>query len=68
MAVCERCGVEFKLSNAKKSIGKKYGAGAYDEFIEPWVLCADCASDEIGTYDAYGEELMELMGDSWDED
>ena len=68
MATCERCGTEFNLASAKMRIGHRYEAGAYDDLLDGETLCFDCAWDEIGTYEAAGNDLAELMGDSWDDD
>lgn len=68
MAKCVRCGCEFDVSSARRSIGRSYGAGTYDDYYPDGDVCASCAAIEVSTDVATGEELMELMGDSWDDD
>ena len=68
MAVCSRCGREFDLSFARRSIGRKYGAGQYDDSFEDGDVCDLCASEEIGAYMSAGAEIIELMGSGWDPD
>ena len=68
MAICSRCGEEFDLTYAKKSMGKMYGAGIYDDYYPNGDVCRACALQEIGADYATGAELMDLMGDRWDDD
>lgn len=67
MARCERCGVEFDLGDAKRYIGRRYGAGTYDDYYSDEYVCEDCAIEEISCDYATGREIQELMGDDWDD-
>ncbi len=66
MPTCSRCGCEFDLSTARRSIGQRYGAGSYDDSFPDGDVCEDCAADEIGSDMAAGAELMDLMDWEWD--
>lgn len=66
MATCSRCGDEFNVSTARRSIGQKYGAGSYDDFFPDGDVCEDCADLELGSAEAEGAEVMDLMGWEWD--
>lgn len=60
MATCSRCGCEFDLSFAKRSIGQRYGAGTYDNYYPDEEVCDSCAIEQIGTDFAAGEETLRL--------
>ena len=68
MAKCVRCGCEFDVSSARRSIGRSYGAGTYDDYYPNGDVCVSCATMEVSADVGTGEEIMELMGDSWDDD
>ncbi len=68
MAICSRCGNEFDLSYARRSIGQGYGAGTYNDYYPDGDVCEDCAVEEISCDYATGAEIKELMGTSWDDD
>jgi len=68
MAKCERCGEEFDLSFAKRSIGRSYGAGIYNNYYPDGDVCTDCATEQVSADYATGMEIKKLMGDSWDDD
>lgn len=67
MAVCKRCGCEFDLTYAKRSIGQQYGAGTYDDYYPEGGVCNRCAGMQISADVGAGEELPELMGSGWDD-
>lgn len=66
MPKCVRCGCEFDLTSARRSIGRSYGAGTYDEFYPDGNVCSSCAIMQVSADVGEGEELSELMGD-WDD-
>lgn len=68
MANCYFCGSEFDVSYVRQVIGIRYGAGTYDEYYPDGDVCLDCATGEIGADHAAGEEIIELMGPSFDWD
>ena len=68
MAECVRCGAEFDVSDARRRIGRYYGAGIYNDYYPGGDVCEDCAIDEVGADFATGAEIKELMGSSWDDD
>ena len=68
MAICSQCGEEFDVSYARRSIGRRYGAGVYDSYYPDGDVCEHCAFETIGADAATGEELKELMGSSWYDD
>ncbi len=68
MARCVRCGEEFNLSTAKRSIGCRYGAGTYDDYYPDGDVCEDCAIEEVSADYATGEGLKDLMGTLWEDD
>lgn len=49
-----------------QGIGQKYGAGSYDDFFPDGGVCWDCADLELGSAEAGGAEVMDLMGWEWD--
>ena len=67
MSICSRCGEEFDLTYAKKSMGRMYGAGVYDDYYPEEDVCRSCALEEISADYATGAELMELMQGHWDD-
>jgi hypothetical protein len=68
MAVCKFCGCEFDVSDVRRSIGRRYGAGVYNDYYPDGDVCESCAVEEIGCDYATGAEIKELMGiDSWDD-
>ena len=59
MAVCERCGDEFNVSEVRRRINRKHGAGTYDDCYEGrvWFECADYElSCGDSTYDTMLED------------
>ena len=68
MATCCFCGKEFDPSYARRSMGKRFGAGIYNEYFPEGDVCENCAFEQIGTDYAEGAEIAELMGDSWWDD
>ncbi len=69
MATCSVCGSEFDVSTARRSIGRKYGAGEYDDFFPEGDVCIDCANDLFGEWQAAANELRDLMGpENWYDD
>jgi len=65
---CSRCGCDFDITRARKSLSRKYYAGVYNDCYPDGDVCENCASEEIGADYATGLELQELMGSSWDDD
>lgn len=68
MATCSCCGTEFDVSYARRFIGRRYGAGTYNEFFPNGDVCEDCAIGPISEVVATADELKELMGSSWYDD
>lgn len=68
MPICSRCGTDFSLSTARRSIGQSYGAGTYNDYYPEGDVCENCALEQISADDAAGAELKELMGSAWDDD
>ena len=68
MAICSICGREFDVSTARRSIGRSYGAGTYNDYYPNGDVCEYCATEEVSADYAAGGELKELMGDSWWDD
>lgn len=68
MAKCSYCGAEFDPSDARRIIGRRFGAGTYNEYYPDADVCEDCAYSEVGADWATGEELKSLMGDQWYDD
>ena len=67
MAVCKFCGCEFDLSDARRIIGRRYGAGTYNDQYPDGDVCEDCAEDELGAAIGTWNEMRTLPGD-WDDD
>lgn len=65
--ICSCCGKTFDLTSARRKIGRYYGAGTYNDYYPNGDICTDCAIAEISCDVATGEEIAELMGDSWDD-
>lgn len=68
MRICSRCGNEFDLFNAKRILGREYGAGVYDRYYDNGDICESCARMEISADAGAGEEDIENMGFGWDWD
>lgn len=68
MRICTRCEDEFDLSSAKRSLGRSYYAGVYDDYYPDGDVCKECAIEEISADYATGAETSELMGTSWYDD
>lgn len=66
MATCSRCGNEFNVSTARRSIGQQYGSGAYDDYFPDGDVCEKCAADELADAAAAGADFMDEMGWEWD--
>ena len=67
MAVCVECGREFDVTYARRSIGRSYGAGLYNDYFPDGDVCEECAAEVISADCAAGEEIREMMGDEWDD-
>lgn len=64
---CERCGNEFELGDARRIIGRRFGAGCYNDFFPDGNVCEDCAREELGTAEAEGAEIMSCRPyEDWD--
>lgn len=68
MAICSRCGREFDVSDARRSIGRTYGAGTYNDYYPEADVCEYCAVEEVSCDYNEGAELKRLMGTGWDDD
>lgn len=68
MATCSRCGREFDLSTARRSIGRSYGAGIYNDYYPDGDVCENCAVEQVSADYNTGQELKRLMGSGWDDD
>lgn len=68
MPKCIRCKKEFDLSYARRSMGRIYGAGTYNDYYPEGNVCEDCATEEISADCNEGADIIELMGTGWDED
>ena len=68
MAVCKFCGKDFDLGDVRRSVGRRYGAGVYNDYYPEGDVCEDCAVEEISCDYATGLEIKDLMGSSWDDD
>ena len=66
MPICCMCGEEFSLSTARRCIGRRFGAGTYDDEFPDGDVCEECASEEIGSNMAEGASVMECMPYEWD--
>lgn len=62
MTVCKYCGEEFSTSSARRSIARRYGAGAYDDYYPSGDVCLDCAIEEISADYNEGDEVLEECG------
>ena len=67
MATCVRCGCEFNVSSARRSIGRRFYAGAYDDNFPDEDVCTDCATEELDGAVSTWNEMRNLPGD-WDDD
>ena len=68
LAICTRCSCSFDVSNAKRIIGRKYGAGTYDDFYSNDV-CESCARDELGSASLMGADVLkDARKCGWDDD
>lgn len=65
MAICAWCGNEFDVSTARRRVGRRFGAGTYDDGFPNGDVCGDCALSELGGAYAIGAEIMEDM--DWDD-
>lgn len=68
MEKCIRCGREFNISYARRSIGQNYGAGSYNDYYPDGNVCEYCATEEISADYGTGADTKELMGTGWDND
>lgn len=68
MATCCRCGNDFDLSSARRSIGCRYGSGTYNDYFPEGDVCEACADEQISCDYNTGAEIIELMGTGWDDD
>lgn len=73
MAKCTDCGQTFNVAEAASEY-EEYchrqwgGVWKYDIDVPDHDLCAECAEIRTETDMAAGEEIKELMGDSWYDD
>ncbi len=67
MAKCCRCGAEFDVEFARRSIGQSYGAGVYNNYFPSGDVCIDCATLQVSADFGVGQELMDEMGRDWDD-
>ena len=68
MHFCSRCGCTFNLSDAKRVIGRRFGAGTYDDFYSDDV-CEDCALEELSCAYNVGEDVLnDARSCGWDDD
>ena len=63
MAICSRCGREFDLSYARRSMGRYYGAGVYNDYYPEGNVCDYCATEQISADYYEGEEVLDLIHD-----
>jgi len=69
MRICSNCGCEFDVSDARRMIGRRYGAGLYNDEYPDGDVCGRCASEEIGDAWNAGAEVLELARMcGWDDD
>ncbi|WP_206538479.1 hypothetical protein [Kandleria vitulina] len=68
MAKCVRCGREFDVTYARRSIGQSYGARSYNDYYPEGDVCEYCATEQMSADYNAGVELNELMGTGWDDD
>ncbi len=69
MATCSSCGCEFNVSDARRMIGRRYGAGSYNDEYPDGDVCGDCALEYLGAAWATGEEVLNLARMcGWDDD
>ena len=47
MEICARCGAEFDVTSARRSIGRMYGTGVYNDFYPEEYVCKHCAAWEM---------------------
>ena len=66
MPTCVICGEEFDLTEARRSIGRRYGAGEYDDSFPDGDVCGDCAYDEFESAISEGKSIMDCMPYEWD--
>lgn len=66
MAVCVYCGDEFDVSSVRRSIGRSYGAGTYDDYYPDGDACLSCATGPISADYHEGEEVLDMCG-YWDD-
>ena len=62
MAKCVYCGKEFDVTHARKVLGRKFGAGTYDEYCPEADQCEDCLWSEVSADYNTGAEVIRLMG------
>lgn len=63
MAICAWCGREFDVSTARRSCGRKYGAGMYDDYYPDGDVCERCANEVMSADFATGAAMKEYMDD-----
>ncbi len=68
MPKCSRCGNDFDLTYARRSMSRNFYAGVYNDYYPDGDVCEECALEEISADYNAGAELKELMGPSWDDD
>lgn len=66
MPICDICGDEFDLSTARRSIGRRFGSGTYDDQFPDGDVCEDCANDQLGSYMNEGASIKDCMPYEWD--
>lgn len=69
MPICSRCGEEFDLSFARRSIGRSYGAGVYNDYYPDGDVCESCATEEISADYSTGADILGYARKcGWDDD
>ncbi len=68
MPICRYCGKEFDLKEARMYIGRRFGAGTYNEMYPDGDICLDCALDEMSSADAAWDEMVEFNPHLADDD
>lgn len=58
MKECKYCGKEFDVTYARRLLGRRYGAGAYNDEYPDADVCENCATEYIGGAYATGLEIQ----------
>lgn len=65
---CACCGREFDLSEARMYIGRRFGAGTYNDQYPDGDVCEDCALADLGAAMATFNEMAEMNPHLLDDD